>query len=134
MKKWTVGVFATLAILGCKDELNIPEYNPNIDGDGPTIEISSPTENGEYHGNSTVPIDIVFADNFYLSEFTVAIAKVDSLDQDFVYTQKTNDSSFRYTGTYTLPFADTTTYEVQLQVRDSVGFGTLESYQFRASR
>lgn len=128
-------VLLTLAALGgCRDEINLPEYEENIDGDGPTVAIVSPAESGEYHGSTTVPIAITFRDNFFLSRVTIEIAPQDSLNQDFVFTQNTNDSSFTYTGTYTLPIADTTTYAVILTATDSVENEILKSYLFKASQ
>jgi hypothetical protein len=130
-------VLASIACLACmtscKDEFHIPETT-YIDSLAPVLNIITPVAEEIFIGKTKVPIKIQLSDDYELSSVTVRIDPTDLSLSSFTITQDmTGLQNYDFESTYTLPTADSMTYEVNITARDFVGNSPLPiQYTFTA--
>lgn len=130
MKKFLILTIGTIALWGCKDEFNLPEYDSYLDSTPPTITIISPAENATLTGDTVITLNYELKDDYKLSKLNVRIIPSDINLPEFNDEVLIDDSVYTYFKQYTLPKDTAIQYEVNLNVEDSLGFGTNKVYFF----
>lgn len=130
MKKILVALVCIVALIGCKDEKNLPEYNSYVDSTPPSIEIVTPLDNQEFTGTNIIDLQYNLRDDYKLASFSLRIIPSDIDLSEFSDEIQIDDSIYTYSNQYTLPSSDPMTYEVNISAQDSLGFGTNKVYFF----
>lgn len=130
MKKIAIVFSALTFCFGCKDELNLPEYNNVEDTESPVITLVSPTKEATYSRQMQLPIRVDFTDNFEVDEVQFQLSPINFASPTFTVTKKVNATAYSLDTFYTVPSTDSIKYDVLVIVNDGVNNIATESYQF----
>ena len=130
MKKIAIVFSVLFFCFGCKDEINLPEYNSIEDNESPVISLISPTKEATYSGQTQLPIRVDFTDNYEVDEVQFQLSPINFASPTFKVTKKINATSYSLDTFYTVPSTDSIKYDVLVIVNDGVNNITTESYKF----
>lgn len=132
MKKiFTLLIFLGLFMASCSDQFNIPVIEGGaIDTIPPTIDVLSLQPNQEWVGVDTIPIKVLFADDYELSFIRVMLNPSDLTFPTFECIKNLEQKEYLLDTFYVLPQNfDPTTLDLFFYCEDYVGYSTDKALQ-----
>jgi hypothetical protein len=132
MKKiLTLLIFLGLFMASCNDQINIPVVEGGaIDTIPPTIDVMSLQPNQEWVGVDTIPIKVLFADDYELSFVRVMVNPSDLTFPYFEFVKNLEQKEYLLDTFYVLPLNfNPSTLELFFYCEDYVGYSTDKALQ-----